>query len=98
MNKIPPPNYTQIPNVVLDDYLPAMTEAELKVTLIIARQTFGWHREKATLSLSTLVTMTGLSRQGVINGINSGLNRGTINRSERGQGYEYGMEISCLRS
>lgn len=93
MSKIAPPNYTQIPNLILDAYLPAMSEAELKITLAISRQTFGWHREQAALSLSRLQKMTGLSRQGVINGITSGMERGTIYRQPRGQGFEYGLIV-----
>jgi hypothetical protein len=33
---------TQVPNFLFDEYLTELTEAELKVTLIILRQTVGW--------------------------------------------------------
>ena len=33
---------TQIPNMLFDQYLPDLTEGELKILLIIIRQTNGW--------------------------------------------------------
>jgi len=91
--KIERPNYTQIPNVILDDYLPAMKMAELKVTLAISRQTFGWHRGTALLSVTRLESMTGLSRKGVMDGLLAGLERRTIARTPKGQGFEYSINI-----
>jgi hypothetical protein len=72
------PNYTQTPNLLLDDLMPYMGEAELKVTLVLMRRTFGYHRDKVEISLSHLQEATRLSRQGVINGINAGIERGTF--------------------
>ncbi len=43
--RIPLPNYTQVPNVVIDEYLPEVTPAEAKVLIVLCRATFGWHRE-----------------------------------------------------
>jgi hypothetical protein len=87
------PNYTQIPNVVLDDLMALMEETELRVTLAISRRTFGFHRESAKLSLSELQKMTGLSRQGVINGVTAGIKRGTIEREPIGDSYAYRMVV-----
>jgi phage replication O-like protein O len=77
---LPIPNYTQIPNVILDDYLAVMKPAELRVVLAIARQTFGWHRESEQLSIAELEAMTGMSRQGVLNGLNDAIESGIIER------------------
>lgn len=76
---VQPPNYTQIPNILIA-LMAEMREAELKVMLAIARETFGWHREEKLLSLTRLRALTGLSRQGVLNGIQAGLNRQLIKR------------------
>lgn len=73
------PGYTQIPNEILDE-MPRMKEAELRITLAIARQTFGWQKSKDMLSIGRLMQLTGLSRQGVQNGIAAALQRGTIDR------------------
>lgn len=35
-------NSTQVPNILFDQYLPKLTEAELKIVLVIIRQTNGW--------------------------------------------------------
>jgi len=91
----PKPNYTQIPNVLLDEHLSSMAESELKVVLAIARKTFGWHKEQARLSLTHLEELTGLSRQGVINGVERGIERGVIARKRDGkQGYFYHLLVN----
>ena len=93
------PNYTQIPNLLLDDLFPLMAEAELRVTLTVARETFGYHRERAKLSLTELQELTRLSRQGVINGVESGLDRGTLCREKDDKGrYLYGIVVNGLTS
>lgn len=89
------PNYTQMPNLLLDDLLMQMGEAELKVTIALSRLTFGYHRDKVEISLSHLQEITHLSRQGVINGINAGLERGTITRTEgKRSGFIYELAIN----
>jgi phage replication O-like protein O len=76
---IHPPNYTQIPNAILD-LMADMSDAELRVVLAIARQTFGWHKKRDKISLSQLRALTGMSKQGVINGLDAGIRRGLIER------------------
>lgn len=84
-SKIPPPNYTQAPNVLLDELLPDIgTLAELKVTLVIVRQTIGWHQDEQELSLAELEERTGLSRPSAIAGVKAGIERGTIERRIEG--------------
>ena len=65
---IAPPNYTQIPNAVLDR-MHEMSEVCLRVVMAVCRQTFGWQKQRDRLSLTQLQRLTGLSRQGVLNGI-----------------------------
>ena len=88
------PNYTQIPNALLDEHMADMKEAELKVTMAIARKTFGWHKQTDRLSITQLMDLTGLSRQGVLNGIEAGLNRGTIYREAVGQSFAYSLVVN----
>lgn len=94
MSNYEKPNYTQIPNALLDEHLPHMKEAELRVVLVIARATFGWHKQKDKLSISQLVEKTGLTRQGVVNGIGAAMDRGVIGREEDGMGFVYFLTIS----
>lgn len=74
------PNYTQVANLILDDLMRYMSGAELKVTLAIARQTFGYHRERYALTISDLETLTGLSRPAVVEAVSDGERRGMICR------------------
>lgn len=89
----PVPNFTQIPNLLLEEHIKAMTEAEMRVALAIARKTFGWHKRQDKLSLSQLMDLTGMSRQGVINGIEAGIARGIIRREQDGQSFLYELVI-----
>ena len=88
----PAPNYTQFPNILLDNQH-KMSDLELRVTLAIARETFGWHRKRHKLSLSKLQEMTGMSRPSVISGIDEGIARGTIARTQDGQGFTYELIV-----
>ena len=87
------PNFTQTPNLLFDEQMAVMGNAELRVTLAIVRQTFGWHKESDVISLSQLIKMTGLSRQGVVDGVKEGLERGTIKRYPEGQSFTYQLVI-----
>lgn len=73
------PNYTQIPNdifLLMED----MGKAELKVMLALCRLTFGFHKYRCRASLTTLQTMTGLSRPSVIQGAKQAADRGLIDK------------------
>ena len=83
------PNYTQIPNVILDKLMKDMGEAELKVVMAVCRGTFGWHKQRKKMSLSYLQNATGLSRQGVLNGIDAAISAGIIRRRKSGMSWEY---------
>ena len=86
MTRLPPPNYTQAPNVLLDELLPEIKSlAELKVTLVVVRHTIGWHEDESKLSLADLEKRTGLSRQSAIDGVKRGLERGTLERRIEGE-------------
>jgi phage replication O-like protein O len=68
MKPVAPPTYTQIPNEFLD-CINEFTPAEFKVLMALCRETFGWHRKDATISLGQLEKMTGLSRTAVSNAL-----------------------------
>lgn len=86
------PNYTQLPNDLLGDWntpslMAEMRESELKVVLAICRLTFGYHRKQVRAALPILQAMTGLSKQGVLNGAKAAEERGLIRRvSQAGRG------------
>jgi len=63
------PNYTQIPNELFDKYQQKLPPTSFSVLMAIARKTFGWHKEKDSISLSQLEGITGLSRPTIIGAI-----------------------------
>jgi phage replication O-like protein O len=81
MAGVSPPNYTQIPNEILDK-MADMTPAEFKVLMAICRKTFGWHKDRDVISLTQLEKMTGLSRTAVQAGIMAAIDRGLLERTE----------------
>lgn len=64
------PNTTQIPNVILDEWILILTECEFKLLIVIIRQTLGWvmdddsgrRKERDWLSMSQLTHKTGYGR------------------------------------
>ncbi|MEO6240320.1 MAG: hypothetical protein ABIQ40_03265 [Bacteroidia bacterium] len=71
-------NTTPVPNAVFE-YIPSLSEAELKLYLIILRQTLGWRhhlRQKERkvsdwISASQFKNKTGLSRRSIGSAINT---------------------------
>ncbi|MBK7694781.1 MAG: replication protein [Saprospiraceae bacterium] len=62
--------HTQVPNILLDTHLPNLTESELKILLVIIRQTYGWidkftgkRKIKDRISQSQFRIKTGLSKR-----------------------------------
>jgi hypothetical protein len=49
------PNTTPVPDEVFDELLADLSGAEIKVLLYICRRTFGWKKERDTISLNQLV-------------------------------------------
>lgn len=86
--RITRPNYTQTPNIVLDA-VSEMSEAEMKVMLVLSRRTFGFHRETAELSTTDFQKATGLSRASVTTGIQKLMELGWIGRKSAGQSFRY---------
>lgn len=61
---------TQVPNRLFDHHLPNLTFAELKILLVIVRQTYGWvdrytgkRKMRDCISYSQYIAKTGLSRR-----------------------------------
>jgi len=67
------PNSTPVPNCLFDEILPTLKPAELKILLIIIRQTYGWidprfpkkRKQSDWISQSQFQRKTGLSRKAV---------------------------------
>jgi hypothetical protein len=76
----PEPFHTQTPNNFFD-MVPDMSNAELRVTLIMIRNTFGWQRDHFEMSVTKLAKAAGLSRQAALDGAMAAQKRGTFKRT-----------------
>ena len=54
------PNYTQVPNDLFDR-LKEFEKADLKVLMVVIRNTFGYHRDRAKITTREMATLAGLS-------------------------------------
>lgn len=90
------PNYTQIPNVILDEVLPHLTKAELKVVLAICRRTFGYHDKTASLSLTDLQRLTGLTRSSTVNALKSDKLAGWLVTNRDTEPYSYNLVVEKI--
>ncbi|MBP6977622.1 MAG: replication protein [Lentimicrobiaceae bacterium] len=71
------PSTTPVPNVILDSYLKDLSSAELKVLLVVIRQTLGWadlktkdgRKESDWISTSQLQQKTGSSHRAITSAI-----------------------------
>lgn len=82
-----------MPNALFD-LAKELTAAELRVLLAVARCTFGWQKPKDRISLSRFQELTGMSRQGVLNGVEGLRDRGWL----RVTGGEWGREYEIVMS
>ncbi len=104
------PNYTQFPNIILDEYMEVMSGAEFKIISFIIRKTLGWHKERDRISSSQIREKTGLSKNAVIEAIKMLKERKIITVKRTGKGkaiktyyeldideHEYGSEIGPIK-
>jgi hypothetical protein len=94
----PQPNFTQSPNVLFDDWLTELKEAELRIALVVTRFTFGWHKAEEEFSVTRLAELTGMSRRAVISGIDGLMTKGILRRRPKGQSYLYALVIEGNQS
>lgn len=73
------PNFTQVPNDLFD-MLSGMSNNELRVTLVMIRQTFGYHRESFKMGMGKISKAAGISYNSVVSGVTQAEKRGTFRR------------------
>ncbi|TXH46173.1 MAG: hypothetical protein E6Q97_30180 [Desulfurellales bacterium] len=82
------PNHTQVPNDLFE-MLPDMYAAELRVVLVVIRETLGFHRERVKMTVAEIMRRAGLSRQGVYDGAESAELHGLLKREYDSRGEIY---------
>ena len=65
MSRLLIPNTTQVPNVLLDEVIPTLKPAAVRILLAIVRFTYGFGKPADRISFTRLAKVTGLSRWGV---------------------------------
>ena len=83
-DEIVEPNYTQVPNVLLDG-MAGFSDPEFRVAMAVCRQIFGWHRQVAVMSISFIVKATGLSNVSVIKACASLVEKGLLEKQSTSQ-------------
>lgn len=82
------PNHTQVPNDLFE-MLPDLSTAELRVMMVLIRDTLGFHRERVKLTVAEIMRRSGLSRQGVYDGAEAAELRGLLKREYDSRGEIY---------
>lgn len=88
-----PPNYTQLPNAILDR-MTDFGDADLRVMLAVCRQTFGYHRRYAPLSLRDIARITGLGLRHARESAQRLTEIGWLDRKQKGQSFVYKIIIA----
>lgn len=83
---LPKSNYTQIPNVIFDEWQSKLKPQELSVLMAIARKTLGWQKTKDIISLSQIELATGLCRNTVISSIRKLEKSDLVKKDKHGKG------------
>ena len=65
MSNLPLPNFTQVPNFIIDDKMRELSHAEFKIITLILRYTTGYHRRKAYISYNHFEEKCGVSKKWV---------------------------------
>ena len=94
------PNHTQVPNWILDETLPNLKGSELKVFLVICRQTIGWHKQTDRISISQMQEKTGLSNKGCIDSVKGLIEKELIKKDTINgiSSYEINYNLGCEKS
>lgn len=77
---LPSTPWTKVPNVLLDQLLPTLKDTELRVILLLIRQTSGWNREDRAvlLTYNSLMRRTGRKSEALSLALRSLKQRGLI--------------------
>jgi len=81
--EIEPPNYTQVPNIVLDHWLCELSHSELRTLLVLVRTTFGFHRSTVAMTAPDIAERGGLSERSVRSAVETLEARGLVTREVR---------------
>ncbi len=84
-------NFTTFPNTIIDYVVPYCKTTTWKLLTVIIRKTIGWHKAVDMLSLSQLVSLTGMTKPTVIASIKDAIKSKYIIRNPKGNSFVYGI-------
>lgn len=64
-NSFPLPNWSQIPNFIIDEWMKKLSHAEFKIIMLIFRYTSGFHRRQAAISFNHFSEQCGVDKKWV---------------------------------
>lgn len=95
MSKILVPNYTQVPNVVIDDLAAKLSDSAFKIYVVLIRKTKGWEQKRDAIAISQFCELTGKSKPTVIKALDELINLGLIKKTKFTKyGNEYELNLS----
>lgn len=95
MSKIIVPNYTQVPNIVIDDLAAKLSDSAFKIYVVLIRKTKGWEQKRDAIAISQFCEITGKSKPTVIKCIDELINLGLIKKTRFTKyGNEYELNLS----
>lgn len=83
VNPIELPQYTQIPNVIFDEWMQHLSAAELQIIMIVCRKTFGWHKDQDAISYSQFAEILNVDKAHVIRVIKRLVDKGFLVKKVR---------------
>lgn len=89
------PGFTKFDNFFLDRVMPKAGLAEWKVICAVIRETVGWHRTDAEMSIDQIMARTGLASQAVVTGIKNACKRQVIKRRAQQAGKQRSFRYSA---
>lgn len=72
--------YTKVENYFFDHVMPRVSCVEWKTICAVIRETVGWNRDEAEISVERFMQLTGFARQAMMAGITKSRQRGSIAR------------------
>ena len=89
------PNYTQVPNILLDHWISILSGSQFKVLMCLCRKTFGFHKKWDQISLTQLEKMAALSRTVIIECLNVLIFHGLVIKTKINNQNHGGNETSA---
>lgn len=89
--------FTKIPNLLIDHYLRDLSGSETVVLLHIARNTWGFQKEKDKISHSQFRKKTGLARNTIRKAIDNLVEKGLLQKKIAGSSYKYEIKQDIFK-